>query len=177
MNTSSDSDSESHNSISSRLTTDNVVAVQKQTISIHNSDRPVTASSLPGVIFINSEELHFVDEQRSKHPQILWYPRNIEQYKKQEVNYKPSSCWFTRERPWLRAICSNGKYGLLCTYCSEFASDKLKIERNKRAFVVRPFWKLKHKGIEGVLIDNIRFYDKSKADIIFTTIIFNFRYS
>ena len=102
MNTSSDSDSESHNSISSRLTTDNVVAVQKQTISIHNSDRPVTASSLPGVIFINSEELHFVDEQRSKHPQILWYPRNIEQYKKQEVNYKPSSCWFTRERPWLR---------------------------------------------------------------------------
>ncbi|CAF4518707.1 unnamed protein product [Rotaria sp. Silwood2] len=146
--TSSDSDSESQNSNYCRPTTANVI--QKQTIDIDNPDRPITTSFLSGVIFINIHEMHFIDEQRAKHPHIPWYPRNFKQHKKQKINYKPSSNWFTKERQWLRAVCSNGNYGLLCTYCSEFASDKLKIERSDGAFVVRPFWKLKHKGIEGI---------------------------
>ncbi|CAF5007681.1 unnamed protein product, partial [Rotaria sp. Silwood1] len=34
------------------------------------------------------------------------------------------------------------------TDCSEFASDQAKIGRSGGAFIVRPYWKLKHKGIE-----------------------------
>ncbi|CAF3394419.1 unnamed protein product [Rotaria sp. Silwood2] len=73
--TSSDSDSESQNSNYCRPTTANVI--QKQTIDIDNPDRPITTSFLSGVIFINIHEMHFIDEQRAKHPHIPWYPEII----------------------------------------------------------------------------------------------------
>jgi hypothetical protein len=117
-----------------------------------NLNRPIlTPTSISGVIFINSEELSFVDKQRSAQPHIKWYPDNVDQYQLHKLHDKPSSQWFTRERPWLRAVCSDGKYGLLCTDCSKFGSDLMKIARNGGAFIVRPFWKLRHKGIEGML--------------------------
>ncbi|CAF5182542.1 unnamed protein product, partial [Rotaria sp. Silwood1] len=53
-------------------------------------------------------------------------------------------------RPWLRAVCIDNKYGLLCTDCSEFVSDQAKIGRSGGACIVRSYWKLKHKGIEGI---------------------------
>ncbi len=111
----------------------------------------MTPTSIPGVIFINSEELSFVDKQRSLHPHIKWYSDSADQHQKHKSYDKPSSQWFTRERPWLRAVCTGGKYGLLCTDCSEFGSNSMKIARNTGAFVARPFWKLKHKGISGTL--------------------------
>ena len=110
----------------------------------------LTLKSIPGVVFINSEELSFVDKQRSAHPRIKWYQDSGDKYQKHKSYDRPSNRWFTRERPWLRAVHSNGKYGLLCTDRSELNSDSLKIARNGGAFIVRPYWKLRHKGIEGM---------------------------
>ena len=113
--------------------------------------RPLlTPKSIPGVVFINSDEFSFVEKQHLAHPNIKWYPDSIDKYQKHKCYHKPSAQWFTRERPWLRAVCSDGQYGLLCTDCSEFSSNSMKIARNAGAFIVRPFWKLKHKGIEGM---------------------------
>ena len=113
-------------------------------------NRPILMpKSIPGVIFINTEEVAFVDKQRLAHPDIKWYPDSVDKHQKHKSYHKPSAQWFTRERPWLRAVCSDGRYGLLCTDCSEFGSNSMKIARNGGAFIARPFWKLKHKGIEG----------------------------
>lgn len=107
--------------------------------------RPVMVPCfIPGVTFITAQELHFVDQQREKYPHIGWFTED-----KQE-KAKPSRLWFTNEYPWLRAVCTENQYGLLCIDCSEFANDKMMIERSRGAFVIRPYGKLKHKGLKGI---------------------------
>jgi hypothetical protein len=97
-----------------------------------------------GVTFITAQELHFVDQQREKYLHIGWFTED-----KQE-KAEPSRLWFREEYPWLRAVCTENQYGLLCIDCSEFANDNTMIERCRGAFVIRPYWKLKHKGLEGI---------------------------
>jgi len=100
---------------------------------------------IEGVKFITNQELNFIDTQREKHPSIQWFTEN----KQKQV--KPSRHWFSTDHSWLRAVCSNHRYGLLCVDCAEFGTDKTLIERNNGAFVVRPYWKLKHKGLQGLI--------------------------
>ncbi len=105
---------------------------------------------IEGVKFITNEELNFIDSQREKHPSIQWFTED----KQKQV--KPSRHWFSKDHLWLRAVCSNHRYGLLCIDCAQFANDKTLIERNNGAFIVRPYWKLKHKGLYGL----IRFFQR-----------------
>jgi hypothetical protein len=105
-------------------------AVQEVTKS--NISRPdMVPRSLHGVTFITAQELHFVDQQREKYPHIGWFTED-----KQE-KAKPSRLWFTKEYPWLRAVCTENQYGLLCIDCSEFANDKTMIERPRSNCTVR----------------------------------------
>jgi hypothetical protein len=100
---------------------------------------------IEGVKFISSQELNFIDAQRKKYPSIQWFTED----KQKQV--KPSRHWFSKDYSWLRAVCSDNRYGLLCVDCMEYATDKTLIERNNGAFIVRPYWKLKHKGLYGLI--------------------------
>ena len=99
--------------------------------------------SIKGVRFINTDELKFLDMHRANYPNIEWNPHRSLSL------VKPSPTWFSDDYPWLRAIYSDGYYGLICADCAEFASNEVAIKKNNGAFVVRPYWKLKHKGLEG----------------------------
>lgn len=100
---------------------------------------------IEGVKFISLQELNFLEVQREKHPSIQWFSED------KQKKVKPSRHWFSKDYPWLRAVCSGYKYGLLCVDCAEFATDKTLIERANGAFIVRPYWKLKHKGLQGLI--------------------------
>ena len=107
-------------------------------------NRPAIMSKfIHGVRFISTNELKLVDKQREKYPFIKWFGEG----KQKQV--KPSRLWFSKCRQWLRAVCTEGRYGLLCIDCAEYATNKTLIERNSGAFVVRPYWTLKHKGLDG----------------------------
>jgi hypothetical protein len=112
------------------------------------SDNFVT--SIKGVRFVNAHEMTFIQAHRIKYPDIPWNPHTS------LPSAKPSSSWFSNDYPWLRAVRKDNNYGLLCADCAEFASNEMAIKRNNGAFVVRPYWKLKHKGLEG---KNISFYN------------------
>lgn len=154
---------QSHSDISSDTTSDEnddtedsdcniCIADSNMSVQYKHTDTnrpPIITKSIAGVHFINSQELFFVDKQRVQYPHIKWYPHEHSKEEQNKTNYKPSKHWFTEHRNWLRAVCTDNKYGLLCTDCSEFGSDQVKIERNGGAFVARPYWKLRHKGIEG----------------------------
>lgn len=131
-------DNESDNNlISSPTSTRNIGRV--------TSRRPLIMSKhIEGVQFITSNEMTFVDAQLEKHRFINWYTDD----KQKQV--KPSRQWFTKNYQWLRAVCTDNRYGLICVDCAEFAKDKTLIKRNNGAFVVRPYWKLKHKGLHGI---------------------------
>ncbi|CAF4934312.1 unnamed protein product, partial [Rotaria sp. Silwood1] len=101
-------------------------------------------TSIKGVGFINSHEMTITQKQRSNHPDIPWNSN------KNLPSAKPSSAWFLTDHPWLRAIRTDNQYGLLCIDCAEFASDEAAIKKSQGAFIVRPYWKLKHKGLEGI---------------------------
>ena len=96
--------------------------------------------SIKGVRFINAHEMTFVQAHRANYPNIAWNTDN------NLPSVKPSPTWFSSEYRWLRAIRTDNQYGLLCVDCAEFASSEMAIKRNKGAFVVRPYWTLKHKG-------------------------------
>jgi len=95
------------------------------------------------VKFISNHEMKFVDVQRKKYPRIGWFTND------NQKQVKPSATWFSKDHPWLRAVCTENRYGLLCIDCAQLATDKTLIERNNGAFVLRPYWKLKHKGLPG----------------------------
>ncbi|CAF1455821.1 unnamed protein product [Rotaria magnacalcarata] len=99
---------------------------------------------IEGVKFITNNEMSFIDTQRKNHPFINWYTDD------RQKQVKPSQSWFSKNFQWLRAVCTDNRYGLICVDCAEYARDKTLIERNKGAFVVRPYWKLKHKGLDGI---------------------------
>ncbi|CAF1541740.1 unnamed protein product [Adineta ricciae] len=90
----------------------------------------------------NLSKCHYAN--RANYPDIEWNPH------RSLSSTKPSPTWFSDDYPWLRAIYSNGFYGLICADCVEFASSEVAIKKNNGAFVVRPYWKLKHKGLEGI---------------------------
>lgn len=108
-------------------------------------------TSIKGVRFVDSQEMTFVQIHRANHPDIPWNPHDD-----LLVHIKPSPTWFSSDHPWLRAVRTDDRYGLLCIDCAEFATSEMAIKRNNGAFVVRPNWKLKHKGLEG---ENISLYD------------------
>ncbi|CAM2728844.1 unnamed protein product [Rotaria socialis] len=103
----------------------------------------IMSKHIEGVKFITSNEVTFIDTQRKNHPSINWHTDD----KQKQV--KPSRAWFSKNFQWVRAVCTDNRYGLICVDCDEYARDKTLIERNKGAFVVRPYWKLKHKGLDG----------------------------
>ena len=107
--------------------------------------------SIKGVRFVDSHEMTFVQAHRANHPEIPWNPHDD-----LARHIKPSPTWFSSDHPWLRAVRTNDKYGLLCIDCAEFTTSEMAIRRNNGAFVVRPYWKLKHKGLEG---ENISLHD------------------
>jgi len=111
------------------------------------SNRPaVMKKHIEGVKFITSSELKFVDEQRKKYPSISWFTED-----KQKLS-EPRSNWFANmDRRWLRAICTKNRYGLLCVDCAEYATDSTLIKRINGAFILRPYWKLKQKGLFGIV--------------------------
>ncbi|CAF1640730.1 unnamed protein product, partial [Adineta ricciae] len=119
-------------------------------LSMQNKEKITSARSLiefkhiEGLKFITTQEITFVDAQLKRYPHVQWFTED-----KQE-RVKPSRHWFTKNYPWLRAVFSGNRYGLLCIDCLEFARDETLIQRNNGAFVVRPYWKLKHKGLEGI---------------------------
>lgn len=135
----------------SETTTDDETDVILMPLSTQNTGNiPPTLSlimfkHIEGVKFITDHELNFIDAQREKHPSIQWFTED------KQKRAKPSSQWFSKDYVWLRAVCSNNRYGLLCIDCAEFATDKTLIERNNGAFIVRPYWKLKHKGLCGII--------------------------
>ncbi|CAF5014118.1 unnamed protein product [Rotaria sp. Silwood1] len=145
--TSSESDDTQDSDCNINNADGNITAQHKY---IDNNHPPIIAKSIVGVRFINSQELSFVDKQRAQYPNIKWYPEQHSKEQQHKSIHKPSQQWFSDHRPWLRAVCTDNKYGLLCTDCSEFASDQAKIGRSGGAFIARPYWKLKHKGIEGI---------------------------
>ena len=74
--------------------------LELSTIGIQNSDRSIlTPKFHPGVVFINSRELHFVDKQHATHSNIERCSDNIDQYQKAKLCCKRSSQWFTRDHP------------------------------------------------------------------------------
>ncbi len=105
------------------------------------SDNVIT--SIKGVRFINAYEMTFVQAHRANYPDIVWNTHE------DMSSVKPSPIWFSDEHPWLRAVRTGNQYDLLCLDCAEFASSEMAIRKNNGAFVVRPYWKLKHKGLEG----------------------------
>ncbi|CAF1531987.1 unnamed protein product, partial [Rotaria sordida] len=104
----------------------------------------VAFNHIEGVKFITTQELNFIDAQREKYPSIQWFTED------KQKKVKPSRHWFSKDHLWLRAVCSNSIYGLLCVDCGEFATNKTLIERSNGAFIVRSYWKLKHKGLHGI---------------------------
>jgi hypothetical protein len=139
---------------------DNTTTAQDKQTDINRP--PVIIKAIAGVRFINSQELSFVDRQRTKYPNIKWYPEEYSKEQQHTTIHKPSKQWFTDYRPWLRAVCTDNRYGLLCTDCSEFGTDQAKIERSGGAFIARPYWKLKHKGIEGNSLLSMKFFCSSR---------------
>ena len=113
---------------------------------------PCVKISLPGVRFITDRELRFIDEQRVLLKGNLWLPSDT------VGNSKPSQTWFTESRAtWLRAVYSEKKYGLLCIVCAQEAKCKSRLIKNKGSFVSHPYWKLAHKGLDG-MINYCNFY-------------------
>jgi hypothetical protein len=106
---------------------------------------PVTTKHIEGVKFITTSELQFIDPQRKKCPSAHWFTED------KQKQSKPSRHWFSKEQKWLRAICTENRYGLLCVVCAEYATNTTLIGRNNGAFILRPYWKLKHKGLEGIV--------------------------
>ena len=144
------------------LTTDSVVNVFNQNIGLNEimSDCETPSSStispmkrpscikkcLPGVQFITDQELKFIDQQRLLRRDDFWFPDNA------TGKSKPSNTWFTEKRSiWLRAVCSENKYGLLCVVCAQEAKCESRLKKNKGAFISHPYWKLEHKGLEGTI--------------------------
>lgn len=126
-----------------------MISTSSPTHSVENHATPthslIMFRHIEGVRFATAQELKLLDFQREKHPSIRWFTED----KQKQV--KPSRHWFTKDRSWLRAVCSLHRYGLFCVDCAEFATDKTLIERNNGAFIVRPYWKLKHKGLDGTI--------------------------
>jgi hypothetical protein len=123
----------------------NLSQISVQNIENVLPSRPATMSKfIYGVRFISTSELKLVDKQREKYPLMKWFTED------KQKKVKPSQQWF-KNHQWLRAICTENRYGLLCIDCAEFATNKSSIERNDGAFVVRPYWKLKHKGLDGTV--------------------------
>ncbi|CAF4195710.1 unnamed protein product, partial [Rotaria sordida] len=89
----------------------------------------VAFNHIEGVKFITTQELNFIDAQREKYPSIQWFTED------KQKKVKPSRHWFSKDHLWLRAVCSNGIYGLLCVDCGEFATNKTLIERSNGAFI------------------------------------------
>ncbi|CAF1062015.1 unnamed protein product [Didymodactylos carnosus] len=107
----------------------------------------LTPKFLPNIPFINDQEAALLDAKRRKYAHLPWYATEKQQL---QMLRKPSPLWFP-ERPWLRAVCTENKYyGLLCIDCIEFAKDEFHIERSSGAIICSPYWKLKHKGLEGI---------------------------
>ncbi len=117
-----------------------------QSIEKSSSVHPIIMSKhIEGVKFITTEEMKLIDAQRDKYPLISWFTQD----KQKQVN--PIRHWFTKEHQWLRAVCTENRYGVVCVDCAEYATGKALIERNNGAFILRPYWKLKHKGLDGVI--------------------------
>ncbi|CAF1166258.1 unnamed protein product [Didymodactylos carnosus] len=73
----------------------------------------------------NSEDY----KQRSRFPNVNWKPDT--QKTNSKTHGKPSSTWWSGSRQqWLRAICTNNIYGLLCSVCAQYATDDVRIQRN-----------------------------------------------
>ncbi|CAF4325494.1 unnamed protein product, partial [Didymodactylos carnosus] len=112
--------------------------------------RPIPMKTIiPGVLFINDYELDYVDKQRSRFPNINWEPDT--QKTNSKTHGKPSSTWWSGSRQhWLRAVCTNNIYGLLCSVCAQYATDDVRIQRAHGAFIVKPYYKLQKKGLDGI---------------------------
>ena len=91
---------------------------------------PVMSRFIDSVRFISTSEMKFVDKQREKYPLMKWFAED------KQKQAKPSRHWFSKNHQWLRAVCTENRYGLLCIDCAEFATNKSLIERNDGAFVV-----------------------------------------
>lgn len=110
---------------------------------------------LPNVQFISDLELTYVDQQRSRLNYEFWLPLGG------GGESKPSKTWFTPSRSkWLRAVHSDSKFGVLCVLCAKEARDKSRILQNQGTFICRPYWKLLHQGLEGILCSlSIEYFD------------------
>ena len=106
---------------------------------------PCVKKSLSGVQFITDRELKDVDQQRLSRKDDVWLPSST------VGKAKPSHTWFTDKRSiWLRAVCSENKYGLLCVICAQEAKCESRLKKNKGTFISHPYWKLQHKGLAGI---------------------------
>ncbi len=103
------------------------------------------SKNIQGVNFITNQELKLIDTQRENHSSTIWFTDD------KQIKVKPSRHWFSKDRQWLRAICTEHRYGLLCMDCIEFATNQTLIKRSNGAFVLRPYGKLKHKGLDGLI--------------------------
>jgi hypothetical protein len=101
--------------------------------------------NIQGVKFITHQELKLIDTQRENHSSTSWFTDD------KQKKVKPSRHWFSKDRQWLRAICTENIYGLICMDCIEFATNETLIKRSNGAFILRPYWKLKHKGLDGLI--------------------------
>ncbi len=120
--------------------------MEHPTITIPINRPQCTKVFLPGVEFISDYELKFVDQQRYRLQDKVWLPGGG------GGESKPSQSWFTGARStWLRAVYSNNKYGLICVICAKGAKDDSRIMKNQGSFISRPYWKLLHQGLEGMV--------------------------
>ena len=109
---------------------------------------PCVKKPLLGVQFITDRELQYVDQQRFLRKDDIWLPPDA------VGKTNPSHTWFTDKRSiWLRAVCSENKYGLLCLICAQKAKCESRMKKSKGTFVSHSHWKLQHKGLDGMTND------------------------
>jgi hypothetical protein len=132
-----------HDASPNEITSDGEMRCSSSILPINRP--PCVKKSLPGVQFITDRELKYVDQQRLLRKDDVWLPSNA------VGKTKPSHTWFTDKRSfWLRAVCSENKYGLLCLICAQEAKCESRLKKNKGTFISHPYWKLQHKGLDGI---------------------------
>ncbi|CAF4473786.1 unnamed protein product [Didymodactylos carnosus] len=125
---------------------------------------PCLKRCLNGVIFVTDDELQHEDKQRDLYPKMSWDP-DTEQSSSLALGRPCSIWWSVDRRKWLRAICTNNIYGLLCCVCAQYSADNISIQRAHGSFVVKPYYKLGKKGIAGIMSHEKSEMHKKSIDI------------
>ncbi|CAF2996418.1 unnamed protein product [Rotaria sp. Silwood2] len=127
----SDSEEENNNNIIERSSVNSNHLDSKMADIQHSNIPNFSPKSLPGVIFMHSQEMEFVDKQRAAHPNIKWYSDDIDQHQKHNDIHRSSR----ERRILLKNIEDNGNIiGQLKCYNMQQKTEKY------LSTIVEVFW-------------------------------------